>query len=78
MGFDLSWFTTVPGLFITGGVILLIVALVILIVTNKKSKKEKAEVENNAPADQNAAAPTMAVPGVAAPVEQTIALTGTV
>lgn len=39
--FDLSWFTTIPGLFITGGVILLIIALVILIITGKKTKKEK-------------------------------------
>ena len=42
MSFDISWFGTLPGLFITGGVILLIVALVILIITGKKSKKEKA------------------------------------
>lgn len=41
MNFDLSWFTTIPGLFITGGVILLIIALVILIITGKKTKKEK-------------------------------------
>lgn len=41
MNFDFSWFLTVPGMFITGGVLLLIVALIILIVTSKKSKKAK-------------------------------------
>ena len=45
MNFDLGWFTTVPGMFITGGVVLLIIALIILIVTGKKSKKEKKEKE---------------------------------
>lgn len=51
MNFDLGWFTTVPGMFITGGVVLLIIALIILIVTGKKSKKEKKEKEA---ADANA------------------------
>ena len=45
MNFDLSWFTTIPGLFITAGVILLIIALIILIITGKKSKKEKKAKE---------------------------------
>lgn len=59
MNFDLSWFTTVPGLFITAGVLLLIVALIILIVTGKKSKKEKKAKE----AEQNVSAtPTMTGP----------------
>ena len=39
--FNMSWFTTVPGLLITGGVVLLIFALFLLIATGKKSKKEK-------------------------------------
>lgn len=41
--FSLSWFTTIPGILITVGVLLLIVALVIFIVTSRKSKKEKGE-----------------------------------
>ena len=45
MNFDLSWFTTIPGLFITAGVILLIIALIILIITGKKSQKEKKAKE---------------------------------
>ena len=54
MNFDLSWFTTIPGLFITAGVILLIIALIILIITGKKSQKEKKakeakQEENSAP-----------------------------
>ena len=48
MSFDLKWFTTLPGIFITVGVLLLIVALVILIVSGKKSKKEKKAMEDNA------------------------------
>ena len=39
--FSLKWFTTIPGLLITGGVLLLVVALVIFIVTSKKDKKNK-------------------------------------
>ena len=52
MNFDLTWFTTVPGMFITGGVVLLIIALIILIVTGKKAKKEKKaqEAQANQPA----------------------------
>ena len=41
MSFDLNWFTTVPGIFITVGVVLLVIALILLIVTGRKSKKEK-------------------------------------
>ena len=40
-GFDLSWFTTIPGLLITGGIVLLIIALIIFIVTGRKNKKEE-------------------------------------
>ena len=40
---DFSWFLTVPGMLITGGVLLLIIALIIFITTSgKKQKKEKA------------------------------------
>ena len=45
MSFDLKWFTTIPGLLITGGVLFLILALVLLIITGKKSKKEKQAKE---------------------------------
>ena len=39
---DLSWFITIPGMLITGGVLLLIIALIIFILTSgKKNKKEK-------------------------------------
>lgn len=42
--FDPSWFLTVPGLLITGGVLLLIIALIIFIATSGKgAKKEKAK-----------------------------------
>ena len=47
MNLDFNWFLTIPGLFITGGVILLIIALIILLLTNRKSKKEKNPLEEN-------------------------------
>ena len=33
MSFDLEWFTTLPGLLITGGVIVLLIALIIFIIS---------------------------------------------
>lgn len=46
--FSLSWFTTVPGILITVGVILLLVALVIFIITTLKDKKR----EKSAPVEK--------------------------
>lgn len=49
MSFDLGWFTTLPGMLITGGVVVLLIALIIFIVSNKKDKKKTpvvAPVEN--------------------------------
>jgi len=43
MSFDLEWFTTLPGLLITGGVIVLLIALIIFIISNKKIEKKKEE-----------------------------------
>ena len=45
MKFDLSWFTTIPGILITCGVVLLIIALIIFIITSKKNKKEESKGE---------------------------------
>ena len=40
--FNLSFFTTIPGMLITGGVLLLLIALIIFIATgSKKGKKNK-------------------------------------
>ena len=64
--FDLSWFTTLPGLLITGGVLLLIIALIVLVITGKKSKKEKKAQEETTPTDQNAMAAPEAVAAPAA------------
>lgn len=51
MDFDFAWFTTLPGILITGGVVVLLVALIIFIASNKKDKKNKtpevAAVDNN-------------------------------
>ncbi len=41
MNFDFSWFLTIPGMLITGGVLLLIIALIVLIVSGRKDKKKK-------------------------------------
>ena len=46
--FDLSFFTSIPGMLITGGVLLLLIALIIFIATgNKKGKKDKKENTDN-------------------------------
>ena len=47
MNFDFSWFTTIEGMLITGGVLLLLLALIILIVTTSKKKKEEAALTEN-------------------------------
>lgn len=62
MSFDLSWFKTIPGLLITGGVVLLIVALIIFIVTSKNNKKEKKK-DKAVNSDNNVAADTMPASG---------------
>ena len=41
MKFDLNWFTTIPGLLITCGILLLVIALIIFIITSVKGKKSK-------------------------------------
>ena len=38
MSFDPSWFITIPGLLITGGVVLLLIALIVFVATSKKDK----------------------------------------
>ena len=43
MDFSLDWFTSIPGLLITAGVLLLLIALIILIATRKKKKDTLAE-----------------------------------
>ncbi len=44
MSFDLEWFTTLPGMLITGGVVVLLIALIVFIASNKKGKKKAPEV----------------------------------
>lgn len=63
--FSLSWFTTIPGLLITGGVLLLVIALVIFIVTSRKDKKEK---KNNEVDKNSVTVPVQNVSQAAAPV----------
>ena len=45
--FDLSWFTTIPGVLIICGVVLLLIAIILFILGNKKAKKEGTEVQND-------------------------------
>lgn len=48
VSFDLNFFTSIPGMLITGGVLLLLIALIIFIATGtKKNKKEEKEVVSN-------------------------------
>lgn len=42
--FDMNWFTTLPGLLITGGVVLLLLALILFIASGHKKKPKKEEV----------------------------------
>ena len=46
MNFDLSWFTTIPGMLISCGVLLLLVALIVFIASSSKSKKKKNPIES--------------------------------
>ena len=55
--FDLSFFTSIPGLLITGGVLLLLIALIIFIATG--SKKENKGNINNA-SNENVKTPPIA------------------
>lgn len=62
--FDLSFFTSVPGLLITGGVLLLLIALIIFIATGtKKGKKDK----KNSPVESSEVAST-AAPSIDSPI----------
>lgn len=51
MSFDPSWFLTVPGLLISGGVLLLLIALIVFITTSKKDKGKTVDptVEGSIP-----------------------------
>ena len=60
--FDLSWFLTVPGMFISAGVLLLLVAIVVLIVSSAKGKKEKKNIETVSPSGQGVSEVASAIP----------------
>ena len=73
--FDMSWFTTIPGMLITGGVVLLLIALIIFLCTSKKEKKAKKTepvkeinqtvTDNNVAATENTNAQVAAAPNMA-------------
>lgn len=65
MSFDLEWFTTLPGLLITGGVIVLLIALIIFIISNRKANKKIEEgVVEAATETQESVVPSAAEPPV--------------
>ena len=66
MNFDLNWFLTVPGMFISAGVLLLVVAIIVLIVSSAKGKKEKKKVEKVTPATPEVKADAAVVSGAPA------------
>lgn len=51
MSFDLAWFTTVPGMLITGGVVVMLIAFIVL-ATSGKSKSEE-EIGTTQSTEQN-------------------------
>ena len=59
--FDLSFFTSIPGMLITGGVLLLLIALIIFIVTGNKDKKKKKDEVKNEVSDTSIATPSVDV-----------------
>lgn len=66
--FDLSFFTTIPGMLITGGVLLLLIALIIFIATGSKGKEKAIDKDiKNEP--ESVVSPT--VPTEPAPVQTT-------
>ena len=79
MSFDVSWFTTLPGILITVGLVLLLGGLIFYILSGKKDKGEVAENADapkaegeEAPATAEAApAETPAAPEVVATPEVT-------
>lgn len=46
LALSLDWFTTIPGILVSVGVVLLVIALVLFILGSKKTKKEEKVVEN--------------------------------
>jgi len=66
IAFSLEWFTTIPGMLITGGVILLLIAFIMLIVGSSKGKKKNKGGAAQSVADTNAAVPSAEASGVVA------------
>ena len=63
--FDLSFFISIPGMLITGGVLLLLIALIIFIATGTKNDKNK-DKEKEAKAGSNQE--VMTTPSVDTPI----------
>lgn len=51
LAFSLDWFTTIPGILITLGVVLLIIAVILFVTGNKKDNKGNSVVNNQVAAN---------------------------
>ncbi len=47
LAFKLDWFTTIPGLLVSVGVVLLLIAIILFIVGNRKAKKNAKKMETS-------------------------------
>lgn len=79
MNFSLEWFTSIPGLLITAGILLILIALIYILVSNRKKKDKPSEGTGEqtpaaqaptatpaAPTQNNGAVPEMNSPAVQA------------
>lgn len=72
--FDLSFFTSIPGMLITGGVLLLLIALIIFIATgSKKGKKNKESNDTAVNSNSEVATASPVTPTDTVAVEPTVA-----
>ena len=71
--FDLSFFTSIPGMLITGGVLLLLIALIIFIATGSKKGKKNKEIKDTAVNSNNeVATASLVTPTDTVEVEPTV------
>lgn len=71
--FDLSFFTSIPGMLITGGVLLLLIALIIFIATGSKKGKKNKEIKGTAVNSNNeVATASLVTPTDTVEVEPTV------
>ncbi len=72
LALDLSWFATIPGMLITGGVLLLVIALIIFIATSGKKGSQPIAVTQGAPAQEATLQEAPQAPKVEGPIQQEV------